>query len=109
MDVLFVGDDLMARARVEEAAKRSGVRVEVVSPEEIGGKVGDGDALVLVDLDRAGPDGLAGLSEVAGRARVIGYFSHVDEELGRRARAEGVEALPRGRFWRELPSILAEG
>ena len=107
MDVLFVGDDLMARARVEDAATRSGATVEVVSAEEIGRRVGDGEALVVVDLDRAGPDGLARLGEVAGRTRVIGYFSHVDEELGRRARAEGVEALPRGRFWRELPSILA--
>jgi hypothetical protein len=107
VDVLFVGDDLLARARVEEAAKRSGARVEAVAPEEIGRKLGGGEAVVLVDLDRAGPEGLAGLSEVAGRARVIGYFSHVDEELGKRARAEGVEALPRGRFWRELPSILA--
>ena len=91
----------MARARVEEAAKRAGARVEVVAPDAIGSRV--------VDLDRAGPDGLARLSEVAGRARVIGYFSHVDEELGRKARAEGVEALPRGRFWRELPSILTGG
>ena len=99
----------MARARVEEAAKRSGARIEVVSSEELGRKVGDGEALVLVDLDRAGPDGLGRLSEVVGRARVIGYFSHVDEELGRKARAEGVEALPRGRFWRELPAILAGG
>ena len=109
MDVLFVGDDLMARARVEEAAERAGARVEVVAPDAIGSRVGDGEAVVLVDLDRAGPDGLARLSEVARRARVIGYFSHVDEELGRKARAEGVEALPRGRFWRELPSILTGG
>ena len=99
----------MARARVDDAAKRSGARVEVVAPEEISRKVGGGEAVVLVDLDRAGPDGVAALSEVAGRARVIGYFSHVDEELGRKARAEGVEALPRGRFWRELPAILAGG
>ena len=97
----------MARARVEDAAKRSGARVEVVTPEEIGRKVGGGEALVLVDLDRAGPDGVAALSEVAETARVIGYFSHVDEELGRKARAQGIEALPRGRFWRELPAILA--
>jgi DNA-binding response OmpR family regulator len=109
MDVLFVGDDLLARARVEEAAKRSGANVQVVTTEEVGRMVVESDALVLVDLDRAGPDGLAGLSEAAGRARVIGYFSHVDEELGRRARAEGLEALPRGRFWRELPEILASG
>jgi DNA-binding response OmpR family regulator len=109
MDVLFVGDDLMARARVEEAAKRSGSRVDVVTPEEVGRRLGDDEAVVLVDLDRAGPDGLTSLSEVAGRARVIGYFSHVDEELGKRAQEEGIEALPRGRFWRELPSILAGG
>jgi CheY-like chemotaxis protein len=109
MDVLFIGDDLLARARVEEAAKRSGARLEVVAPEEVDRTVVGSEDLVLVDLDRAGTDGLAVLSEAAARTRVIGYFSHVDEELGRRARAQGVEALPRGRFWRELPAILGPG
>jgi CheY-like chemotaxis protein len=109
MDVLFIGDDLLARARVEEAAKRSGARLEVVAPEEVDRMVVGSEDLVLVDLDRAGADGLAVLSEAAARTRVIGYFSHVDEELGRRAREEGVEALPRGRFWRELPVILGPG
>jgi CheY-like chemotaxis protein len=109
MDVLFVGDDLLARARVEEAAKRSGAKLEVVAPEKVERTAVGGEDLVIVDLDRADADLLAALSEAATRARVIGYFSHVDEELGRRARAEGVEALPRGRFWRELPAILASG
>jgi DNA-binding response OmpR family regulator len=109
VDVIFVGDDLMARARVEEAAKRSGARLEVIAPEQVErANVGSGD-LVLVDLDRAGADALAVLSEAATHARVIGYFSHVDEELGRRARAGGIEALPRGRFWRELARLLAPG
>jgi hypothetical protein len=109
MDVLFVGDDLLARARVEEAAKRSGAKLAVVAPEKVERTAVGGEDLVLVDLERAGADLLAVLSEVATRARVVGYFSHVDEELGRRARAEGLEALPRGRFWRELPAILASG
>lgn len=109
MEVLFVGDDLLARARVEEAAKRSGAAVEIVAPEEVGRMPVDSEALVLVDLDRVGADGLAGLSGAVERGRVIGYFSHVDEELGEKARAEGIEALPRGRFWRELPAILATG
>ncbi|MGH2817383.1 MAG: hypothetical protein ACRDJS_02840 [Actinomycetota bacterium] len=109
MDVLFVGDDLLARARVEEAAKRSGAKLEVVAPEKVERTAVGGEDLVLVDLDRAGPDVLAVLSEAATSARVVGYFSHVDEELGRRARDGGLEALPRGRFWRELPAILASG
>jgi hypothetical protein len=109
MDVLFIGDDLLARARVEEAATRSGAKLEVVAPEKVENTAVGGEDLVLVDLDRAGADVLAVLSEVATRVRVVGYFSHVDEELGSRARAGGLEALPRGRFWRELPAILASG
>ena len=109
MDVLFVGDDLLARARVEEAAKRSGGTVTVVDLHDVVRTLEGGDAIVLVDLDRVGGGLVADLGEAAGRVRVIGYFSHVDEDLGNKARAVGVEAMPRGRFWRELDAILSGG
>ena len=67
--------------------------------------------VVVVDLDDGGPDVLAELATAAERgllpSRVLGYFSHVQEATGAAARAAGVEAYPRGRFWRELPSLLA--
>ncbi|CAN5573844.1 hypothetical protein BH24ACT26_BH24ACT26_21840 [soil metagenome] len=101
----------MARARVEQAVATVAGELRVA---RVGGLVetleaAGGDILVL-DLDQGGEASLEEL--VAANAadlappRVIGFFSHVDDELGRAARAAGCEALPRGRFWRTLPELL---
>jgi hypothetical protein len=37
----------------------------------------------------------------------VGYFSHIDEEMAEAASLSAVHALPRGRFWRELPELLS--
>lgn len=70
--------------------------------------------LVVVDLDEGGPEVLEELAAARERGllprRVLGYFSHVSQEVGAAARDAGVEVYPRGRFWRELTSLLtAEG
>lgn len=60
--------------------------------------------LVLVDLGRAG------VVETIPRidAPVIGFASHVDDELMASARAAGCrEVLPRSRFFRTLPALVA--
>lgn len=67
-------------------------------------------ALLILDLDTGGQDVLNEL--VAGRdegivpERVIGYFSHVDRELGESARRARCDARPRGQFWSNLDGIL---
>lgn len=69
--------------------------------------------VVVLDLDDGGRDLLASLTEAASRGilpeRVVGYYSHVQQDLGEEARAAGVAAYPRSRFWRELPALLTEG
>ena len=55
--------------------------------------------LVLLDLSR--PGALDAVSTVA--APVVGFGSHVDDELLAAARAAGCdEVLPRSRFFRQL-------
>jgi hypothetical protein len=63
-----------------------------------------------VDLD----DGAGALVDQLTRKgpfpyKVIGYFSHVDTELGRAATEAGIEAYARGRFWADPAKILFGG
>jgi hypothetical protein len=101
----------MARARVDEAAAAAGYRLTTARPGDlIGALRGTDPDLVVLDLDAGGLALVAELEEARvaglGRGRVIGYFSHIDEQLGAAARRAGCEAFPRGRFWRTLPEIL---
>lgn len=57
--------------------------------------------VVILDLSRT-PD----LPSMNGR-RVIGYGSHVDDELLVRARTAGIEAMPRSRFFRDIAALLS--
>jgi hypothetical protein len=110
--IVVVGGDLMAHERIRSAAGPAHAEVDFVS---FGGlapalESGTPDTLI-VDLD----DGRAPvLREIEGaRAagtlpnRVLGYYSHVDTELGRAAEAAGVTPVRRGHFWSSLPSLLS--
>lgn len=110
--VLLVGGELMARARLQNATAGSGMQVRSVLPGALVDELQEmrpkmlvldldtGRDVVLDELERARAAGLA-------PARVLGYFSHVEQELGEAARAAGCEVYPRGRFWRDLRALLA--
>ena len=109
--VLLVGGDLMARARVEQAASAAGAAMASASPEGLEEALrASAPGLVVVDLDACGAAILPRLeaARAAGllQGRVLAFYSHVDEALGDAARAAGCEALPRGRFWRTLPELV---
>ena len=88
--IVAVTTDLLDRSKITGALP--GVRV--VRP---GGDLSGAD-VVLVDLALAGAlDGA-----LASGARVIGYGSHVAEDVLASARADGAEALPRSVFFRRL-------
>lgn len=109
--VLLVGGELMARARLQSATADRGMEVKSVRPGALVDELetlrpsmlvldlDTGRHVVLDELERARAAGLA-------PERVLGYFSHVEQELGEAARAAGCEAYPRGRFWRDLQTLL---
>jgi hypothetical protein len=104
--VLLVGGDLSARARLDAAAQRAGWDLRTCRPEDAAEVVGAEPVdLVVADLDSGRDVALEALRDVA--VRVVGFYSHVDTALGEAATVAGVEAVPRGRFWRELDDLLA--
>lgn len=106
MKLLLAGRDLSARARVQAAAEPRGWSVVTTRPGDLGAALAEhAPALVVIDLDEAGDSGLDLVRSTGVRA--IGYFSHVDRKLAQAAEAAGVEAVPRGRFWRTLPQLFA--
>ncbi len=109
--VALVGGDLMARARLQDAADRHGVELLSVAPGTLEQALRDTELEILIlDLDAGGIPLLEELDHVreAGPApaRVVGFFSHVDHALGEAATSRGCDAMPRGRFWRTLPELL---
>ncbi len=106
MKLLLASRDLAAKARVADAASRAGWEMVTARIVDLRGALAEhAPELVVVDLDEGGESALSALG-AGPRARTIGFFSHVDGALGDAARAAGVEAVPRGRFWRTLPQLL---
>ena len=97
--ILFYGSDLRDRDRLERAA--AGLRMEVRTYSPGSWDPVEPPTLVVVDLDRMGVP-----ERLPENVRVVGYFSHVNEETEALAVAAEIEAIPRGKFWSNLPVVL---
>jgi hypothetical protein len=92
--------NLMDRSRVAAAAEALGVPVTFASSAA---SLDPAATLTIVDLGRDGV--LEALAGSAGRS--IGFASHVDRDLIRRALAAGCDqVLPRSAFFARLPDLL---
>jgi hypothetical protein len=97
--IVAVVSDLMLASRVRTSLEASGHEVEQgpALPDEL-----DGVDLVVADLDAVAPEALAELG-----VPVIGFYSHVDTAMKKRAEASGLAlAVPRSRMARELPDLV---
>ncbi len=97
--IVALVDDLMDRSRISAAfpdatfAKTSGDGV--------------GAAVVIVDLGRSAAS-VAEVRDLAPRAVIVAFGSHVDDEAFERARTDGADAvLARSRFFRD-PAAAVE-
>ncbi|MGH8935151.1 MAG: hypothetical protein ACRDXD_02600, partial [Acidimicrobiia bacterium] len=99
--VAILTRNLLDRSRIEEAVAAAGFR-----PVAWGESVAP--ALALVDL--AHPQAEPVIEELAGAGvPTVAFGPHVDEEALARAAALGAgRSLPRSRFFRSLPQLLAE-
>ncbi len=112
--VLVAVDDLFFAAKIRTTAEHLGI--EVVFPrslEALSESAREGAlALVIVDLhlQRYDPFLIANslkIDEELRAAPLVGFFSHVQTELQRRAEAAGFDhILPRSTFTQRLPEIL---
>jgi hypothetical protein len=108
--VVAIVSDLLIEVRIQAAAQRHGLTVKTSPAEEAATLISTGTAaLILADLAVAG-DNIVEIREAARKtgARVVAYYPHVEAQLRKAAKEAGIEEiLPRSRFLRELPAILA--
>ncbi len=104
--ILLVSADLQARVRLEAALRRLDVEL-IVRPPDAAMPTERPDVVVL-DLDALGAEATARWAGLApAHARLLGFFSHVDRELGEEAQRLGIEAHRRGRFWSAAGEIVS--
>jgi hypothetical protein len=99
-EVLVFAPDLMDRSRISSVLPHA--RFLTTADQLAHAAPG---SIVLVDLHRPGV--LEVIPAVAGS--VIGFASHVDDDLLRAGRAAGcTEVLPRSRFFRRLADLASD-
>ena len=112
--VIAVVDDLFFASKIRGTAEQLGVRVVFAKTIDavIAAAEGERPALIIVDLhsERCDPLGLAErlkASETLRSISLIGFFSHVQTELQRRAQEAGFDSvIPRSMFTKNLVEIL---
>jgi CheY-like chemotaxis protein len=109
--ILAVVSDLMFTVKIQDAAKRAGAQATfVASHKRALEKLADKPALVILDLnfDLAEPIDLIAPIKAAG-IPTLGYLSHVQTDLKRKAEEAGCDAVvPRSTFSQKLPELLAK-
>jgi CheY-like chemotaxis protein len=109
--ILAVVSDLMFTVKIQDAAKRAGAQATfVASHQRALEKLKDQPAMVILDLnfDLAEPVSLIAPIKAAG-IPTLGYLSHVQTELKRKADEAGCDAVvPRSTFSQKLPELIGK-
>jgi hypothetical protein len=107
MSVVAVVDDMFFKAKIRAVAEAVGVEISFPRTKEALLEKARQADLVIVDLHSQKFDPLTLPSELSG-ARLVGFFSHVEVELQRKALAAGYQTVvPRSVFTRDLAQILS--
>ena len=111
MPILVAVRDLVFRSKIQAAADRLGVPLELAprgAPlAEAARDLGSGT--VLMDLNEPGAVDKIGAVKAAG-ARVVGFLGHLQQELIEAAEAAGADVvLTRGQFVQRLDDLLRAG
>jgi hypothetical protein len=99
--VVLVSTDLLAQSRVAAAAEKAGWAYATAHPKMASTPTAD---LLIYDLDAIETSGE--FRDTAPANKTVGFFSHIDRRKKSAAEKHGIEAIPRGAFWRRLPEFL---
>ena len=110
--LLAIIDDLFFVAKVQGAARQSGVELKVTTAANFSTNTLDTlqPAAVIIDLDCQSADPAALITQIkAHGVHTIGFVSHVDTEKQAKAVEAGIDRwMPRSEFSANLPEILRE-
>lgn len=111
--IVAVLEDLFFTVKINEAAKRAGLPVEFVKSERDALDKATGHPVVIIlDLNCAAMDPVDLIRKLktdpaTKKISLLGYVSHVQGELKRRAQEAGCDmVLARSAFSQNLPQIL---
>jgi CheY-like chemotaxis protein len=112
--ILAAVDDLFFKVKIVEAAKQVGARLGTAStaPDALARARADRPGLIILDLHSVPCAPLEVLKALKADPDLktiptLGYFSHVEEAVGRSALEAGCDqVLPRSAFSAKLPDLL---
>ncbi len=93
MNVAIISNDLMDRSRIDAAVRAAGGRVTDLEIANV----------VFVDLRAVSPREITAHAEMA---TVVAYGPHVAVDVLAAAAAAGAIAMPRSKFFAQLPELL---
>lgn len=109
--ILAIVEDLIFRGKLEAAAAQLGTPLTIARDAEAALRLGQEWSRVLIDLNLSRGDSLAMIRRLRvaySDVPIIGYCSHVQEDLQRQALEAGcTTVLPRSAFVQQLPSLLS--
>jgi CheY-like chemotaxis protein len=112
--VVILVDDMFFTAKINAAAAECGRQIErVKSRDQLEGLVASPPSLAIVDLnsDRLDPLEVIGFfksTPALARVPIVGFVSHVQTDLIKRAREAGCDhVMPRSAFAQMLPDIVS--
>ena len=111
--ILAVVDDLMCTVRINEAAKRTGLRAEFLkSTQDVIEKADEQPTLIILDLNASSVEPLDLITKLKGNSShkgisLIAYLSNVQGELKKKAHEAGCDmVMTRSAFSQNLQQIF---
>jgi DNA-binding NarL/FixJ family response regulator len=107
-------DDLFFRSKIDTTARHLNVPVRFADAKSLAKACSESDtAVVLLELSSNGEPlaAIRALRQAQGTQKlpIIGFLSHVDQDLAREAQSAGAtRVLPRSQFSETLPDILMD-
>jgi CheY-like chemotaxis protein len=107
--VVAVLSDLMFTVRISDSAKRAGVPIQFVKTADEALRVANGATAIILDLNYAAPELIVRMksAEETRAIPLIGYVSHVESEVIRRAKESGCDTvMARSAFVQKLEEMM---
>ena len=111
--ILAIVDDWLFRSKLEAAAAHLGTPLTIAADAGPALQLGSEWSRALIDLNLSRGDALAMVRDLRAAhpgMPVIGYCSHVQQDLQQQALEAGcTTVLPRSAFVQQLPELLSQG
>ena len=115
--IFFFIDDLFFIAKIQETARKLGVKIAFIKNEKeelaklTGGEEADRPALIVFDLNNANAKPLTLIPKLKAKLKrstsIIGFLSHLQGDLKAKAVEAGCDTvMPRAAFSQNLPNLL---